>query len=85
MPRHELLGPWVRRFLLEHIVGERNLSGFGCVNRQVNPTPRDSSTLRDLRRVMRSSFGTRVEADRVPASGAAKEGKCAGILGGCIV
>lgn len=26
MHRHELLGPWVRRFLLEHIVAERNLS-----------------------------------------------------------
>jgi len=26
MHRQELLGPWVRRFLLEHIVGERNLS-----------------------------------------------------------
>ena len=26
MHRHELLGPWVRRFLLEHIVGERNFS-----------------------------------------------------------
>jgi integrase/recombinase XerD len=26
MHRHELLGPWVRRFLLEHIVSERNLS-----------------------------------------------------------
>jgi integrase/recombinase XerD len=26
MPDHALLGPWVRRFLLEHIVGERNLS-----------------------------------------------------------
>lgn len=26
MHRHELLGSWVRRFLLEHIVGERNLS-----------------------------------------------------------
>lgn len=26
MHRHELLGPWVRRFLLEHIFGERNLS-----------------------------------------------------------
>jgi site-specific recombinase XerD len=21
------LGPWVRRFLLEHLIGERNLSG----------------------------------------------------------
>lgn len=26
MHRNELLGPWVRRFLLEHIVGERNFS-----------------------------------------------------------
>lgn len=26
MHRHELLGPWIRRFLLEHIVGERNFS-----------------------------------------------------------
>ena len=26
MEKHELLGPWVRRFLLEHLVGERNLS-----------------------------------------------------------
>jgi len=26
MPDHALLGPWVRRFLLEHVVGERNLS-----------------------------------------------------------
>jgi integrase/recombinase XerD len=26
MHRHEILGKWVRRFLLEHIVGERNLS-----------------------------------------------------------
>lgn len=26
MPRDELLGPWVRRFLLDHIVGERNFS-----------------------------------------------------------
>jgi integrase/recombinase XerD len=26
MGNHELLGPWIRRFLLEHIVGERNLS-----------------------------------------------------------
>lgn len=26
MGNRELLGPWIRRFLLEHIVGERNLS-----------------------------------------------------------
>jgi site-specific recombinase XerD len=26
MPDHALLGPWVRRFLMEHVVGERNLS-----------------------------------------------------------
>src|SRR5258708_22573964 len=26
MTDHELLGPWVRRFLLEHLVGERNLA-----------------------------------------------------------
>ena len=26
MRRYDLLGPWVRRFLLEHIVGERNFS-----------------------------------------------------------
>jgi len=26
MEKHELLGPWVRRFLLEHLVGERNMS-----------------------------------------------------------
>lgn len=26
MREHELLGPWVRRFLLEHVVAERNLS-----------------------------------------------------------
>lgn len=26
MPDHALLGPWVRRFLLEHVVSERNLS-----------------------------------------------------------
>lgn len=26
MHRDELLGPWVRRFLLEHIIGERNFS-----------------------------------------------------------
>jgi integrase/recombinase XerD len=26
MNRYELLGPWIRRFLLEHLVGERNLS-----------------------------------------------------------
>ena len=26
MHRYDLLGPWVRRFLLEHIVGERNFS-----------------------------------------------------------
>lgn len=27
MDKHELLGPWIRRFLLEYIVNERNLSG----------------------------------------------------------
>ena len=26
MDKRELLGPWIRRFLLEHIVEERNLS-----------------------------------------------------------
>jgi len=26
MTSNALLGPWVRRFLLEHLVGERNLS-----------------------------------------------------------
>ena len=26
MPDASLLGPWVRRFLLEHLVGERNLA-----------------------------------------------------------
>ena len=26
MPDNNLLGPWVRRFLLEHVVGERNLA-----------------------------------------------------------
>ena len=26
MPDHSLLGPWVRRFLLEHLVAERNLA-----------------------------------------------------------
>src|SRR5258708_2742069 len=26
MERHELFGPWVRRFLLEYLVGERNMS-----------------------------------------------------------
>ena len=26
MVDHSKLGPWVRRFLLEHIVGDRNLS-----------------------------------------------------------
>ena len=26
MTEHALLGPWVRRFLLEHLVGERNLA-----------------------------------------------------------
>ena len=26
MTDHALLGPWVRRFLLEHLVGERNLA-----------------------------------------------------------
>jgi integrase/recombinase XerD len=26
MPEHHLLGPYVRRFLLEHVVAERNLS-----------------------------------------------------------
>ena len=26
MPEHSGLGPWIRRFLLEHMVAERNLS-----------------------------------------------------------
>jgi integrase/recombinase XerD len=26
MPDHASLGPWIRRFLLEHLVMERNLS-----------------------------------------------------------
>src|SRR5436190_17055834 len=26
MPDAQLLGPWVRRFLMEHLVGERNLA-----------------------------------------------------------
>jgi integrase/recombinase XerD len=26
MDSRELLGPWIRRFLLEHVIGERNLS-----------------------------------------------------------
>jgi len=26
MREHNLLGPWVRRFLLEHVVAERNLA-----------------------------------------------------------
>jgi len=26
MPDKNLLGPWIRRFLLEHLVGERNLA-----------------------------------------------------------
>lgn len=27
MPEASLLGPWVRRFLMEYLVGERNLAG----------------------------------------------------------
>ena len=26
MPDASLLGPWVRRFLMEHLIGERNLA-----------------------------------------------------------
>lgn len=26
MDKHEQLGPWIRRFLLEHLIKERNLS-----------------------------------------------------------
>jgi len=26
MEKHELLGPWIRRFLLEYLIRERNMS-----------------------------------------------------------
>src|ERR1700745_4416248 len=40
MTEHALLGPWVRRFLLEHLVAERNLAA--------NPQRRYRDTLRLL-------------------------------------
>jgi integrase/recombinase XerD len=39
MPDHNLLGPWVRRFLLEHLIAERNLS------RNTQASYRDTLTL----------------------------------------
>ena len=39
MTDRTLLGPWIRRFLLEHIVGERNLA------RNTQASYRDTLTL----------------------------------------
>ena len=49
-----LLGPWVRRFLLEHLVGERNLARNTQVSyrdalttTRARPAPRVSGVVKD--------------------------------------
>ena len=60
-----LLGPWVRRFLLEHLVGERNLS------RNTQQSYRD--TLRLLLPRLAAQSHTAIDALEIEDLSAAKE------------
>ena len=76
MPEHELLGPWLRRFLTEHIVTERNLarntrSSYRDTFRLLLPfasrkvrNPVDRLTVRDLESSLVLKFLAHVEDDR---------------------
>ena len=76
MPEHELLGPWLRRFLTEHIVTERNLarntrSSYRDTFRLLLPfasrkvrNPVYRLTVRDLESSLVLKFLAHVEDDR---------------------
>lgn len=76
MPERELLGPWLRRFLIEYIVTERNLarntrSSYRDTFRLLLPfashklrKPVDRLTVRDLASSLVLKFLAHVEDDR---------------------